>query len=63
MDVDPTVYFIPTVYNFSEVFLEELPGLPLPREIEFSIDLLLGTQRISKLTYRMSCSELIELKN
>ncbi|KAA3487093.1 hypothetical protein EPI10_030946 [Gossypium australe] len=32
-----------TVKEFSDVFPEELPGLPLDREVEFSIDLLPGT--------------------
>ena len=48
--------------EFLDVFLEELPGLPLEREMEFSIDLLLGTTPISKAPYRMAPAELQELK-
>ena len=36
------------VKNFLEVFLEDLPGLPLDHEIEFEIELLLGISLISK---------------
>jgi hypothetical protein len=34
---------IRVVRDFSDVFLEELPGMPLDREVEFVIDLLPGT--------------------
>ncbi|GJX63336.1 putative reverse transcriptase domain-containing protein [Tanacetum coccineum] len=33
---------VPTVRNFSEVFPEDLPGLPPTRQVEFQIDLVLG---------------------
>ena len=32
---------IPVVREFPNVFLEDLPGIPIDREIEFSIDLSL----------------------
>ena len=48
--------------EFPEVFPEDLPGLPPDREIEFSIDLLLGSGPISKAPYRMAPAELKELK-
>ena len=32
---------IPIVREFPDVFLEDLPGIPIDREIEFSIDLSL----------------------
>ncbi|XP_070017454.1 uncharacterized protein [Nicotiana sylvestris] len=41
---------------------DELPGIPLEREIDFSIDLLPGTQPISIPLYRMEPAELKELK-
>ncbi|KAL8091518.1 hypothetical protein AgCh_033950 [Apium graveolens] len=47
------------VRNFPDVFPEELPGLPLDRKIEFTIDLTLGTEPVSKAPYRM---ELVEMK-
>ena len=39
------------VCKFSNVFLEELPSLPLDRETEFEIELLLGIVLISKAPY------------
>ena len=53
---------IPIVREFPDVFPEELSGLPLDREIEFSIDLAPGTAPISITPYRMAPAELRELK-
>ena len=53
---------IPVVRDYSDVFPEELPGLPLDREIEFCIDVVSGTQPISIPPYRMAPAELKELK-
>jgi hypothetical protein len=47
---------------FPDVFPEELPGMPLDREVVFVIYLLPGTAPISKRPYRMSVEELKELK-
>jgi hypothetical protein len=41
------------VRNFPNVFPEELPWMPPDREVEFVIDLLLGTAPISKRPYKM----------
>ena len=49
-----SVFDIPTVCNFSDVFPEELPGLPPHREIEFSIDVVLGATPTSIIPYRMA---------
>ncbi|KAA3480639.1 Gag-Pol polyprotein [Gossypium australe] len=51
------------VCEFSDVFPEELSGLPPIREIEFGIDLLPGTIPISIAPYRMAPTELKELKS
>ena len=53
---------IPIVKEFSDVFPEELPGLPPKRDVEFCIDLEPGTHPISKTPYRMAPVELQELK-
>ncbi|KAL5583473.1 hypothetical protein UlMin_015915 [Ulmus minor] len=50
------------VKDYLEVFPEDLLGLPPDREIEFEIELLPGTQPISKAPYRMAPAELQELK-
>lgn len=52
---------IRTVRDFLDVFLE-LPGLPPNQEVEFEIELLLGTATVSIAPYRMAQKELAELK-
>ncbi|GKB88517.1 putative reverse transcriptase domain-containing protein [Tanacetum coccineum] len=39
---------VPTVRNFLEVFLENLPGLPPTRQVEFQIDLVPGVAPVLK---------------
>jgi len=50
------------VCEYSNVFTDDLPGMPPKRDIEFIIDLLPGTAPIAKRPYRMSVGELEELK-
>jgi hypothetical protein len=50
------------VCEFPEVFPDEIPDVPPERELEFSIDLIPGMKPISMAPYRMSASELAELK-
>ncbi|KAA3455852.1 Transposon Ty3-G Gag-Pol polyprotein [Gossypium australe] len=54
---------VPIVCEYSDVFPEELPGLPPIHEVEFGIELLLGTTPISIAPYRMAPTELKELKS
>jgi hypothetical protein len=49
---------ISVVREFADVFLEELPRMPPERELEFTIDLKLGTRPIARMPYRMLTSEL-----
>jgi hypothetical protein len=53
---------IPIVSGYPDVFTEITIGLPPDREIEFTIDLMPGTQPIHKAPYRMAPFELKELK-
>ncbi|WVZ10401.1 hypothetical protein V8G54_014931 [Vigna mungo] len=53
---------LPVVADYLDVFPEEVPGLPPPREVEFSIDLVPQAGPISIALYRMSPAELVELK-
>jgi hypothetical protein len=53
---------IPLVCEYSDVFPDELPGMPPDREVEFVIELMPGTAPISKRPYRMPHNELKELK-
>jgi len=50
------------VHEFTDVFPDEVPGLPPSREVKFSIDLVLGTGPISMAPYCMAPAELVELK-
>jgi hypothetical protein len=54
---------IPVVCEYPDVFPDELPGMPLDRDVEFVIELQPGTAPISKRAYRMPPKELAELKN
>ena len=58
----PSINDIPVVREFSDVFPEELPGLPPTRDVEFGIDLIPDAAPISKAPYRMAPAELKELK-
>ncbi|XP_073119740.1 uncharacterized protein [Henckelia pumila] len=58
----PELADIPVVCEFSDIFSDEIPGLPAMREIDFSIELVPGTLPISKAPYRMAPLELKELK-
>jgi hypothetical protein len=44
---------IPVVCEFPDVFPEDLFGLPPKRDVEFVIELKLGTTPISRRSYRM----------
>ena len=46
------------VQEFPKVFPNDTTDLPPEREVEFAIDLVLGTSPISIASYRMSASEL-----
>ena len=50
------------VKDFSDVFPEELSGIPPIREVELSIEILPGTSPTSRAPYRMAPTELKELK-
>ena len=50
------------VRDFSDVFLEGLPGMPPDREVELVIDLLPGAAPTFKRPYKMSVEELKGLK-
>lgn len=48
--------------EFPKVFPDDITDLLPEREVEFAIDLVPGTSPISIVPYRMSASELCELK-
>ena len=53
---------IPVVREFPDVFPKELPGIPLEREVDLSIEIVLRTAPMSRAPYRMAPTELKELK-
>ncbi|XP_070039267.1 uncharacterized protein [Nicotiana tomentosiformis] len=53
---------VPVVREFADVFLSDLPGMPPDHDIDFCIDMALGTQPISIPPYRMAPKELKQLK-
>ncbi|GKB30389.1 putative reverse transcriptase domain-containing protein [Tanacetum coccineum] len=52
---------VPIVRDFSEVFPEDLPGLPPARPVEFQIDLIPGAAPVARAPYRLAPSEMKEL--
>lgn len=56
------VLLVSVVCEYSYVFLEDLPGMPPDREVEFPIELKLGTKPISKGPYKISANEHDALK-
>ena len=54
---------IPVAREFPNVFPEELPSIPLEREVDLSIKIVPGTTSMSRAPCRMAPTELKELKS
>nr|GEV10422.1 putative reverse transcriptase domain-containing protein [Tanacetum cinerariifolium] len=50
---------IPIVRDFTDVFPEDLSGLPPQRQVEFRIDLILGATSVMKSPYRLAPLEIM----
>ncbi|GJS41109.1 putative reverse transcriptase domain-containing protein [Tanacetum coccineum] len=48
---------VPIVRDFLDVFLEDLLGLPLTRQVEFQIDLIPGVAPVARAPYRLAPSK------
>ncbi|GJT26640.1 putative reverse transcriptase domain-containing protein [Tanacetum coccineum] len=48
-------------FDFPDVFLEDLSGLPPTRQVEFQIDLIPGAAPVAQAPYRLAPSEMKEL--
>nr|GFC62850.1 putative reverse transcriptase domain-containing protein [Tanacetum cinerariifolium] len=59
----PSIHDRPIVFEFPDVFPDELPGIPPVHEVEFNIEFIPGSEPISKAPYRMALIELKELKD
>ena len=58
----PSIESVSIIREFLDVFPADHPGMPPDRDIDFCIDLELGTRPISITPYRMASAELRELK-
>nr|GEZ87393.1 hypothetical protein [Tanacetum cinerariifolium] len=52
---------VPIVRDFFEVFLEDLSGLPLTRQVVFQIDLIPGAAPVARAPYRLAPPKMKEL--
>nr|GEU38111.1 putative reverse transcriptase domain-containing protein [Tanacetum cinerariifolium] len=52
---------VPIVREFPKVFLEDLPGLPPARQVEFQIDLVPGATPVAQAPYRLAPAKMQEL--
>ncbi|GJX57298.1 hypothetical protein Tco_0287195 [Tanacetum coccineum] len=51
------------IQDFSEIFPEDLPRLPLTRKVEFQINFVRGAVPVARAPYRLAFSELQELSS
>ncbi|GJT53284.1 putative reverse transcriptase domain-containing protein [Tanacetum coccineum] len=52
---------VPIIWDFPDVFPEDLLGLPPTRQVEFQIDLIPGAAPVARAPYRLAPSEMKEL--
>ncbi|GKG40870.1 hypothetical protein Tco_0470082, partial [Tanacetum coccineum] len=52
---------VPVIRDFLDVFPDDLPGIPLPRQVEFKIDLVSGAAPVARAPYRLAPSKMKEL--
>ncbi|GJR38276.1 hypothetical protein Tco_1213960, partial [Tanacetum coccineum] len=52
---------VPIIREFSEVFPDDLPGLPPAQQVEFQIDLVLGAAPVARAPYQLAPTEFQEL--
>ncbi|XP_024965905.1 uncharacterized protein LOC112506107 [Cynara cardunculus var. scolymus] len=58
---EKTLDNVPIVRDYPDVFLEDLPGLPPDRQVEFRIDLIPGAAPIAKTPYHLAPPEMKEM--
>ncbi|GJY68057.1 putative reverse transcriptase domain-containing protein [Tanacetum coccineum] len=52
---------VPVICDFPEVFPDDLPELPPPRQVEFKIDLVSSVAPVNRAPYRLALLEMKEL--
>ena len=60
-DETPRLEDYQVLQEFKDVFLDEIPGLPPKRDIDFTIELVLGATPVPKTPYRMITPEMLEM--
>ncbi|GKG39421.1 hypothetical protein Tco_0463566 [Tanacetum coccineum] len=60
---EPKLEDIVIIQNFSEVFPDDLSGLPPSQEVKFQIDLIPRVMSVAKSPYRLAPTEIEELSN
>nr|GEX62708.1 putative reverse transcriptase domain-containing protein [Tanacetum cinerariifolium] len=58
---EPRISVIPVLRDFTDVFPEDLSGLPPQRQVEFRIDLVPGATPVVEYPYHLAPSEMQEL--
>ncbi|GJU93736.1 putative reverse transcriptase domain-containing protein [Tanacetum coccineum] len=58
---EPRISDIPVVHDFTDVFREDLLGLPPQRQVEFRIDLVPRATPVAKSSYRLAPLEMQEV--
>ena len=61
-DKDPKLEDYELLQEYENVFLEEVSGFPPKRDIDFTINIMIGVAMVSKFPDRMSTPELMEFK-
>ena len=61
-DKTPRLEDYHVLQEFKNVFPDEIPGLPLKRDIDFTIELVSGATPMSKTPYRVSTPKFLEMK-
>nr|GEV97482.1 hypothetical protein [Tanacetum cinerariifolium] len=54
---------VPVICDFPEVFPNDLPGLPPPRQVKFQIELVPGAAPVACAPYHLASSEMKELSD
>ncbi|TLX66977.1 hypothetical protein E9993_23350, partial [Labilibacter sediminis] len=60
-EVKKTIGDVPIVREYSEVFPDDLPGLPPDRQVEFRIDPVPGAAPVARTPYRLAPAEMKEM--
>ncbi|GJY58119.1 putative reverse transcriptase domain-containing protein [Tanacetum coccineum] len=62
-DSEKQLQDVPVIRNFPEVFPDDLPGLPPPRQVEFRNELVPGAAPVARAPYRLAPFKMKELSD